>query len=142
MPIIADGGIKTPDLVGQDVQKPGDITKALALGAQTVMMGALLSGLDESPGEKEFDYEENRMIKKYRGMGSLEAMSKRAGLRYGVEKAKIKTAEGVVMKIPYRGSGHSFLPELIAGVKQSFQKQGFRNIAELQENVDIRLISK
>lgn len=142
MPIIADGGIKNPDLVDQDVQKPGDITKALALGAQTVMMGALFSGLDESPGEKEFDYEENRMIKKYRGMGSLEAMSKRAGLRYGVEKAKIKTAEGVVMKIPYRGSGHGFLPELIAGVKQSFQKQGFRDIAELQENVDIRLISK
>jgi len=142
MPIIADGGIKNPDLIGQDVQKPGDITKALALGAQTVMMGALLSGLDESPGEKEFDYEENRMIKKYRGMGSLEAMSKRAGLRYGVEKAKIKTAEGIVMKTPYRGSGHGFLPELIAGVKQSFQKQGFRNIAELQENADIRPLSK
>lgn len=142
MPIIADGGIKIPDLVGQDIQKPGDITKALALGAQTAMMGALLSGLDESPGEKEFDYGENRMVKKYRGMGSLEAMSKRAGLRYGVEKAKIKTAEGVVMKMPYRGSGHSFLPELIAGVKQSFQKQGFRNIAELQENADIRPISK
>jgi len=142
IPIIADGGIKIPDFVGRDVQKPGDITKALALGAQTAMMGGLLAGLDESPGEKEFDYEEKRMVKKYRGMGSLEAMEKRAGLRYGVDKAKIKTAEGRVMKIPYRGSGYNFLPGLIAGVKQSFQKQGFRNISELQKNVDIRPISR
>jgi len=142
MPIIADGGIKIPDLTEQDVQKPGDITKALALGAQTAMMGGLLAGLDESPGKKEFDWEENKMIKKYRGMGSLEAMEKKGGLRYGVDKAKIKTAEGIVMKMPYRGSGYNFIPELIAGVKQSFQKQGFRSIKELQEDVDIRPIAK
>ena len=142
IPIIADGGIKIPDLAGQDVQKPGDITKALALGAQTAMMGGLLAGLDESPGEKEFDDEENRMVKKYRGMGSAEAMEKRGALRYGIEKMRIKIPEGKVIKVPYRGSGHDFLPKLIAGVKQSFQKQGFRGVTELQENVDIRLISK
>ena len=140
VPIIADGGIKIPDLENADVAKFGDITKALALGAQTVMMGSLLAGLDESPGEKEFDYQENRMIKKYRGMGSLEAMEKRGAVRYGIDKVKIRIPEGKVIKAPYRGSGYDFLPQLIAGVKQSFQKQGFRTIKELQEEADIRPI--
>jgi len=140
IPIIADGGIKIIDEVGQDIQKPGDITKALALGAQTIMMGSLLAGLDESPGEKEFDYEENKMVKKYRGMGSLEAMERRSAVRYAVDKTKIRIAEGIVTKVPYRGSGYDFLPRLIIGVKQSLQKQGFKNIKELQEKVDIRPI--
>jgi len=140
IPIIADGGIKIPDEANQDVAKPGDISKALALGSQTVMMGGLLAGLDESPGKKEFDYEENRMVKKYRGMGSMEAMEKRGALRYGIEKMKIRIPEGKVIKVPYRGSGYDFIPQLIAGVKQSLQKQGFRNIKELQEEADIRPI--
>ncbi len=136
IPIIADGGIKVPD--SEEINEPGDITKALALGAQTVMMGFLLAGLDESPGEKEFDYQENKMVKKYRGMGSLEAMEQRSAVRYAVDKTKIKIAEGIVIKVPYRGSGYDFLPKLIAGIKQSFQKQGFKNIKELQEEADIR----
>jgi len=140
VPVIADGGIKIIDEINQDVAKPGDITKSLVLGAQTVMMGSLLAGLDESPGEKEFDYEENRMVKKYRGMGSLEAMEKRGALRYGIEKMKIKVPEGKVIKVPYRGSGYDFIPQLIAGVKQSLQKQGFKNIKELREEADIRPI--
>lgn len=140
MPIIADGGIKIPDEANQDVSKPGDITKALALGAQTVMMGSLLAGLDESPGEKEFDYQENRMVKKYRGMGSLEAMERRSAVRYAVDKTKIRIAEGVVTKVPYRGSGYDFLPRLVIGVRQSLQKQGFKNIKELQGEADIRPI--
>jgi IMP dehydrogenase len=140
-PIIADGGIKIPDLENQDVFSPGDITKALALGAQTVMMGYLLAGLDESPGEKEFDFEENRMVKKYRGMGSLEAMERRSAVRYAIDKTKIKVAEGVTMKVPYRGSGYDFIPQIVAGIKQSFQKLGFRNIKELQEEADIRPIN-
>lgn len=140
MPIIADGGIKIPDEANQDVAKPGDITKALALGTQTVMMGGLLAGLDESPGKKEFDYEENRMVKKYRGMGSLEAMERRSAVRYAVDKTKIKIPEGKVIKVPYRGSGYDFIPQLIAGVKQSLQKQGFKSIKELQEEADIRPI--
>ena len=138
IPIIADGGIKIPDAARQDIAKPGDITKALALGAQTVMMGSLLAGLDESPGEKEFDYEEEKMVKKYRGMGSLEAMERRSAVRYAVDKTKIRIAEGVVTKVPYRGSGYDFLPRLIIGVKQSLQKQGFKNIKELQAEADIR----
>jgi len=142
IPTIADGGIKIPDTIDQDIAKPGDITKALALGAKTCMMGGLLAGLDESPGEKEFDYEENRMVKKYRGMGSTEAMKKRGALRYGIEKMKIKIPEGKVIKVPYRGSGYDFIPQLIAGVKQSLQKQGFKNIKELQEEADIRPLPK
>ena len=142
IPIIADGGVKIIDNVTQDIAKPGDITKALALGAQTVMMGSLLAGLDESPGEKEFDYEENKMVKKYRGMGSIEAMERRSAVRYAVDKTKIKIPEGKVMKVPYRGSGYDFIPQLIAGVKQSLQKQGFKNIKELQEKAEIRPLPK
>jgi len=140
MPMIADGGIKIIDEVGVKTPKPGDISKALALGAQTVMMGSILAGLDESPGQAEFDYEENKMVKKYRGMGSLEAMKGTSAVRYAVDKVKIKIAEGIVTKVPYRGSGHDFLPKLIVGVKQSLQKQGFKNIRELQEEADIRPI--
>ncbi len=140
VPIIADGGIKILDIEDDNISKPGDITKALALGAQTVMMGSLLAGLDESPGEKEFDYEQNRMVKKYRGMGSLEAMEKRSAVRYAVDKTKTRNAEGIVTEVPYRGSGYDFLPKLIIGVKQSLQKQGFRNIKELQDEADIRPI--
>ena len=140
MPMIADGGIKVIEEIGINLQKPGDITKALALGAQTVMMGSILAGLDESPGYPEFDYKENRMVKKYRGMGSLEAMESTSAVRYAVDKVKIKIPEGIVTKVPYRGSGYDFLPKLIVGVKQSLQKQGFRNIKELQEQADIRPI--
>jgi IMP dehydrogenase len=144
IPIIADGGIRILDIVNPDVANPGDITKALALGAQTIMMGGLLAGLDESPGDKEFDYETDRMVKRYRGMGSLEAMERRAGFRYGYDpkRESIKIAEGVVTKVPYRGSGYDFIPQLVAGVKQSMQKQGFRNVLELQAYADIRSISR
>jgi IMP dehydrogenase len=142
MPLIADGGIRITDPVLQDVARPGDITKALALGAQTCMMGSLLAGLDESPGEAEFDEQENRMVKKYRGMGSLEAMDQRSAVRYAVDKVKVRIAEGVVMKAPYRGSAHNFLPRLIVGVQQSFQKQGFKNLSQLHKFSDIRPIAK
>lgn len=138
MPVIADGGIKVPDMENPEINRPGDISKALALGAQTVMMGSLLAGLDEAPGEKEFDYESDKMIKKYRGMGSSEAMERRSGVRYGMDKVKVKVPEGKVIKVPYRGSGYDFLPKLIAGVRQSLQKQGFSSIKELQESADIR----
>ncbi|MFC1893573.1 IMP dehydrogenase, partial [Chloroflexota bacterium] len=141
VPIIADGGIRMLDMVNPDITKPGDITKALALGAKTIMMGSLLAGLDESPGEKEFDYETNRMIKRYRGMGSLEAMEQRAAFRYGynLKRESIRIAEGVVTEVPYRGSGYDFIPQLIAGIKQSIQNQGSKNVLELQAYADIRL---
>jgi len=78
------------------------------------------------------------MIKKYRGMGSSEAMERRSGVRYGMDKVKVKVPEGKVIEVPYRGSGYNFLPKLIAGMRQSLQKQGFRNIEELQKFADIR----
>jgi len=130
---------KTSDL--SEISNPGDVTKAVSLGAPTVMIGSRLAGLDESPGEKEFDHENNRMVKKFRGMGSLEAMEGRSAERYGYNIGKkdvIKVTEGIVTKVPYMGSGYDFIPQVIAGVKQSFQKQGFRNIQESQEYADIR----
>lgn len=128
IPIIADGGIK----------KPADIIKALALGAQTVMMGGMLAGLEESPGEEEFDEELGYMVKKYRGMGSLEAMAKRGAVRYGIEKVSIKIPEGKVVKVGYKGSGYTLLPKLIAAAKQGLQKLGCQNISSLQETAEIR----
>ncbi len=142
LPLIADGGIKVIDVAGEGTQKPGDITKALALGAHSVMMGSILAGLDESPGQAEFDYQENMMVKKYRGMGSLESMESTSAVRYAADKVKIKIAEGIVTRVPYRGSGYDFIPQLIAGVKQSLQKQGFKNIKALQEEADIRPLPK
>ncbi|MBI3638291.1 IMP dehydrogenase, partial [Candidatus Wolfebacteria bacterium] len=138
VPVIADGGVKILDGVGNDFKRPADITKAIALGGDTVMIGSMLAGLEEAPGEKQYDEAGERMIKKYRGMGSPEAMRQRAGVRYGVDKVKVRVAEGKEIKVPYRGSGYDFIPYLIAGIKQSFQKQGFRNIAECHKYADIR----
>jgi len=75
-------------------------------------------------------------------MGSLEAMKERSAVRYAVDKVKVRISEGKVMRAPYRGSGHNFLPRLIIGVRQSFQKQGFKNITQLQKLADIRPIAK
>lgn len=128
VPLIADGGIR----------KPSDITKALALGAQTVMMGGLLAGLEESPGESEFDEDLGYLVKKYRGMGSLEAMEKRSSVRYGIERVKIKVPEGKVTKVGYKGSGYTYLPKLVAAVKQSMQKLGCQNINLLQKKAEVK----
>ncbi len=123
LPLIADGGVK----------RPSDIAKALALGADTVMMGGLLAGLEESPGNPEFDEEEGHLVKKYRGMGSQEAMEKGGAVRYRVDDAKIRVVEGKVKKVGYKGSGYIYLPHLIAAVKQSIHKLGFADIPALQK---------
>lgn len=128
IPIIADGGIR----------KPSDILKALALGSQTVMMGGLLAGLEESPGEAGFDEDAGYLVKKYRGMGSLEAMEKRGSFRYGIEKVKIRVPEGKVTKVGYKGSGYTFLPKLAAAVKQGMQKLGAKDIPMLQKIAEIK----
>lgn len=102
------------------------------------MMGSVLAGLEESPGEEEFDEELGYLVKKYRGMGSLEAMARRGAVRYGIEKAAIKIPEGKVAKVGYKGSGYLLLPKLTAAVKQGLQKLGCRNIPSLQETAEIR----
>lgn len=127
IPLIADGGVK----------RASDVVKALALGADTVMMGGLLAGLEESPGEPEFDEEAGHLVKIYRGMGSAEAMAKGGAVRYRVDDTKIRVVEGKVKRLGYKGSGYVYLPHLIAAVKQSIHKLGFGNIPALQKKARI-----
>ena len=121
--IIADGGIKFS----------GDIAKALALGANTVMVGNLLAGADESPGETILY--QGRTYKLYRGMGSLGAMQKGSKDRYGqsevAEQDKL-VPEGIEGRVPYRGSARGILHQLVGGVRSGMGYIGARNIQDLQ----------
>ncbi len=123
VPIIADGGIKYS----------GDIVKALAAGAHSVMIGSLLAGTEESPGETILY--EGRKFKIYRGMGSLEAMQKGSKDRYFQdveEDIKKLVPEGVVGRVPYRGSVKEVLYQLIGGVKAGMGYCGAKDIRTLQ----------
>lgn len=121
--IIADGGIKFS----------GDITKALALGANTVMIGNLLAGAEESPGETILY--QGRTYKMYRGMGSIEAMMKGSKDRYGqmdtTELDKL-VPEGIEGKVPYKGNASGIIHQLIGGLKSGMGYLGAKNIDELQ----------
>jgi len=121
--IIADGGIKYS----------GDITKALALGANTVMIGNLLAGADESPGETILY--QGRTYKMYRGMGSLGAMEKGSKDRYGqmdtYDMDKL-VPEGIEGRVPYKGNASGIIHQLIGGLKSGMGYIGARNIEELQ----------
>lgn len=121
--IIADGGIKFS----------GDITKALALGANSVMIGNLLAGAEESPGETILF--QGRTYKVYRGMGSLGAMSRGSKDRYGqmdVEDAEKLVPEGIEGKVPYKGSASAVIHQLVGGLKSGMGYLGAKNIEELQ----------
>lgn len=124
IPVIADGGIKFS----------GDITKALAAGADTVMLGSLLAGTDESPGE--LIIYQGRSYKKYRGMGSIGAMKAGSKDRYFQEdefsESKL-VPEGIEGRVPYRGSVMNFIPLLMGGVKAGMGLTGCKNIQELKE---------
>lgn len=122
--IIADGGIKFS----------GDITKALALGANSVMVGNLLAGSDESPGETILY--QGRTYKLYRGMGSLGAMKKGSKDRYGqmdISDNDKLVPEGIEGRVPYRGSARGILHQLVGGIKSGMGYVGARNIADLQK---------
>ncbi len=125
VPVIADGGIKYS----------GDITKAIAAGADSVMIGSLLAGTDESPGE--IVLFQGRSYKVYRGMGSLEAMRRgKSKDRYFqdevTEEAKL-VPEGIEGRVPYRGSVMKMVPLLVGGLRSGMGYVGARNIQELKE---------
>ncbi len=122
-PVIADGGIKFS----------GDIAKALAAGAACVMLGSLLAGTDEAPGEV-FE-EHGKKYKSYRGMGSLGAMNQGSRDRYGQDKvvgSKL-VPEGVEARVPYKGSVVNVVEQLIGGVRSGMGYSGAKNISDLQK---------
>jgi IMP dehydrogenase len=125
IPLIADGGIKFS----------GDITKAIAAGAYTTMIGSLFAGTEESPGETVLF--QGRSYKVYRGMGSLEAMKKGSKDRYyqtEIENEKKLVPEGIEGRVPYRGSLSSSVYQLIGGLKAGMGYLGCGNIEELHKN--------
>ncbi len=122
IPVIADGGIRFS----------GDIAKALAAGASSVMMGNLLAGTDESPGEDVLL--EGRRYKVYRGMGSIDALKKGAWDRYFQESGAEFVPQGIVGRVPYRGSVKDVLFQLEGGLRAAMGFCGCRTIPELQRN--------
>jgi len=125
IPVIADGGIR----------HSGDITKAIAAGASSVMIGSLFAGLKESPGQ--LVIYKGRQFKEYRGMGSLGAMVKGSAERYG-QKSSTETdklvPEGVEGQVPYRGTLDDFVYQLVGGLRAGMGYCGARNIKELRKN--------
>ncbi len=121
IPVIADGGIKYS----------GDIVKALAAGADCVMLGSLLAGCEEAPGETEIY--QGRQFKVYRGMGSLGAMAAGSTDRYFQEGAKKLVPEGVEGRVPYKGALADTIFQLIGGIRAGMGYCGCKTIPELWE---------
>ena len=121
IPVIADGGIKYS----------GDIVKALAAGASTVMLGSVLAGCDEAPGETEIF--QGRSFKVYRGMGSMAAMAKGSSDRYFQEGAKKLVPEGVEGRVPYKGLVSDTVFQLVGGIRAGMGYCGCKDIPSLHE---------
>ncbi len=123
IPVVADGGIR----------QSGDVTKAIAAGAHTVMIGSLFAGLEEAPGESVIW--KGRRFKEYRGMGSLGAMVSGSADRYGQESATAPrklVPEGIEGRVPFRGSLSEFVYQLVGGLRAGMGYCGTRNIDELR----------
>ena len=130
--IIADGGIRYS----------GDIAKALGAGADAVMIGSLLAGTDETPGE--IFYYQGRSYKSYRGMGSISAMSRGSADRYFQQDIKDQlklVPEGIEGRVPYRGPVKNIIDQLVGGLKSSMGYLGAKNIAEFKKNAKFIEIS-
>jgi len=130
IPVIADGGIKFS----------GDITKALAAGAHSVMIGGLFAGTEESPGETILY--QGRTYKLYRGMGSLEAMGEREGSRNryfqdveeSADLAMKLVPEGIEGRVPYKGTLSFIVQQLVGGLRAGMGYLGVHTLAALREN--------
>ena len=122
VPIIADGGIKYS----------GDITKAIAAGANVCMMGSIFAGCDEAPGE--FELFQGRKYKVYRGMGSISAMENGSKDRYFQEGAKKLVPEGVEGRVAYKGTVEDTIFQLLGGLRSGMGLCGTSTIEELKEN--------
>lgn len=136
VPLIADGGIRYS----------GDITKALAAGGHCVMLGGLLAGLDESPGEMILF--QGRRFKRYRGMGSLGAMVKGSSERYRQSQTEEDprgtpklVPEGVEGRVPYKGPLHTLLYQLVGGLRAGMGYLGVRNVEELRTQAKFLRVS-
>jgi len=130
IPVIADGGIRYS----------GDLAKAIASGADTIMIGSLFAGTDESPGEVELY--QGRTYKSYRGMGSIGAMAQQYGSkdRYfqdNVEVTEKLVPEGIEGRVPCKGSLSNIVDQLIGGLRQSMGYTGCKNVKELQDNTEL-----
>lgn len=122
IPVIADGGIRSI----------GHIAKALAIGASTVMLGYLLAGTDETPGE--YFYEGGVRVKRYRGMGSPEAIAQRGAKRYMEKDETIRVAQGVSGTVVDKGSIIDYVPYLMQGLRHFVQDIGCDSIQELHQS--------
>ncbi len=121
VPVLADGGVRTI----------GHIARAVSIGASCVMMGSMLAGTDEAPGE--YFYEGGVRLKNYRGMASREAMAAGGDKRYLTEEESLKVAQGVSGAVVDKGSIVDYVPYLMQGVKHTMQDMGCRTITEMHE---------
>ena len=122
IPVIADGGIKYS----------GDMTKAIAAGANVCMMGSIFAGCDESPGT--FELYQGRKYKVYRGMGSIGAMENGSKDRYFQENAKKLVPEGVEGRVAYKGTVEDTVFQLMGGLRSGMGYCGAAGVEELKEN--------